>query len=57
VDLYCAKRFALEFLRGDAIRVIGLVSWVHVYTVAGMVAATALMLWNLHRSARTRPQS
>ncbi len=52
VDLYCAKRFALEFLRGDALPVIGPVSWVHLYTVAGMIAATAMIFWNLRRQAR-----
>jgi phosphatidylglycerol:prolipoprotein diacylglycerol transferase len=53
LGLYCLKRFVLEFLRGDALPVLGPVSWVHLYTVAIMVVVTALIASNtssvLHR--------
>jgi len=51
VALYCIQRFVQEFLRGDARLVVGPVSWVHLYTVAGLLAATATILWNLRRAA------
>ncbi len=51
VDLYCLKRFVVECLRDDNRLVVGPISWVHLYTVAGLVAATATILWNLRRTA------
>jgi phosphatidylglycerol:prolipoprotein diacylglycerol transferase len=49
LDLYCLKRFLMEFLRGDAIPLLGPITWVHLYTLAGLVAATALIVWRVHR--------
>jgi phosphatidylglycerol:prolipoprotein diacylglycerol transferase len=49
--LYCLKRFSLEFLRGDAIPLLGPVSWVHLYTVAAIALALALIVRYLNHPA------
>lgn len=49
LSLYCLKRFALEFLRGDAIPAVGGLSWAQLYTLAGLLAAATLIVWNLRR--------
>ena len=45
LDLYLLARFALEFLRADAIAVWGPISWAQLYTVAGMILFTAWLAW------------
>ena len=57
LDLYCLKRLLMEFLRGDATLLYGALSWVHIFSVCGMVTTTALIAWNLRhqRQNRLRP--
>ena len=50
VSLYSLKRFLLEFLRGDVLPVWGPVTWVHIYTMAGLLGSVAIIFWNSRRS-------
>jgi phosphatidylglycerol:prolipoprotein diacylglycerol transferase len=50
VDLYCLKRFIIEFLRNDNRLVIGPISWAHLYTVVSMLVVTTIIFWNLRRT-------
>ena len=55
VFLYSLKRFLLEFLRGDVLPVWGPVTWVHLYTAAGMLGSVAIILWKTRRSVLQPP--
>ena len=50
VAFYSLKRFLLEFLRGDVLPLWGPVTWVHLYTLLGLLGSTALIVWNLRRA-------
>ena len=54
VFLYSFKRFLLEFLRGDVLPVWGPITWVHLYTLVGMLGSAALIAWNLHGAFRLK---
>lgn len=52
LNLYCLKRFVLEFLRGDGIPLLGPVTWVHTYTVVTFLASTVLIARSLGQARR-----
>ena len=55
-DLYCLKRFGMEFLRGDALPpLIGPFNLVQIVCLAVFLIATALIGWNLRRAAGPQP--
>jgi phosphatidylglycerol:prolipoprotein diacylglycerol transferase len=57
VGLYCLERFLVEFLRADTLPVLGPVSWAQLYTVAGMVLATGLIIRQVWPGKRVWPGS
>ena len=54
VFFYSLKRFLLEFLRGDVLPVWGPVTWVHLYTLVGMLGSAALIAWSLYGAFRLK---
>ena len=55
-DLYCLKRFGMEFLRGDALPpLMGPFNLVQIVCLAVFLIATALIGWNLRRAAGPQP--
>jgi phosphatidylglycerol:prolipoprotein diacylglycerol transferase len=53
IALFSLKRFAMAFLRqSGAIPMVGPLSWMHVNALVGLVAATALIFWNLYQGKR-----
>jgi len=51
VDLYCLKRFSIEFLRGDAMPVIGSFTLTQIACLVVFLLSTALMLRGLRSTA------
>ena len=43
VGLFCLERFSMEWLRADAVPLLGSLSWAHLATLGGMAAALAVM--------------
>jgi len=57
VGLFCLERFSMEWLRADAMPLLGTLSWAHLVTLGGMVATLAVMARGLRRTWRSeRPQ-
>jgi phosphatidylglycerol:prolipoprotein diacylglycerol transferase len=54
IGLYCLERFLVEFLRADAIPVVGPVSWAQLYTVVGMILAGTLVVLQLRARSTGR---
>jgi len=55
IALYSLKRFGMGFLRqAGAFPMIGPFSWMHVNALVGLVAATALIFWNLYQKRRRK---
>jgi len=54
--LYSLKRFALEFLRGDGLPAAGALSWAHLYSLAALAVALALLLGRHLRGLRAHGQ-
>lgn len=55
--LYCSKRFALEFLRGDGAVVMLPFTTAHVLSFLGLTLVLSALLWNVSRSRRRTPSS
>ncbi len=55
VDLYCLKRFTIEFLRGYSEPVMGLFTLAHIVCFVVFLVSTALMLWGLRSMAPQAP--
>jgi phosphatidylglycerol:prolipoprotein diacylglycerol transferase len=55
IGLFCVERFTMEWLRGDAIPLLGPLSWVHLATLAGLAAVIIIMARQFARSRRTAP--
>jgi prolipoprotein diacylglyceryltransferase len=51
IALFFLQRFVIAFLRAEPAPVLGPFSWMHLHAVIGLVAATALIVWNLARSS------
>ena len=51
VDLYCLKRFSIEFLRGDAVAVIGPFALAHITCFVVFLLSTAFMIQGLRSTA------
>ncbi len=52
VGLFCLERFCLEWLRADAMPLLGPLSWAHLVTLVGMGAALAVIACGLRRARR-----
>lgn len=54
IGLFCVERFSMEWLRGDAIPLLGPLTWTHLATLAGFAAVVVLMARQFRtlRSAR-----
>jgi phosphatidylglycerol:prolipoprotein diacylglycerol transferase len=53
IALFSLKRFAMAFLRqSGAIPMVGSLSWMHVNALVGLVAASALIFWNLYQGKK-----
>jgi phosphatidylglycerol:prolipoprotein diacylglycerol transferase len=55
ICLFCVERFTMEWLRGDAIPLLGPLSWVHLATLAGLAAVIAIMARQFARLRGTAP--
>jgi phosphatidylglycerol---prolipoprotein diacylglyceryl transferase len=51
VILFCAKRFAIGFLRETGAPLIGALTWFHLNALIGLSVAGLLMVWQLRRAA------
>jgi phosphatidylglycerol---prolipoprotein diacylglyceryl transferase len=51
VILFCAKRFAIGFLRETGEPLIGPLTWFHLNALIGLSVAGLLIVWNLRRAA------
>ncbi len=50
--LFSLKRFGVGFLRENPAPLLGPFSWLHLQALAGLVLATVLIVWNLHRKKK-----
>jgi len=51
--LFCLERFSMEWLRADAVPLLGPFSWAHLATMGGMVAVLVVIARGLRRARRS----
>jgi phosphatidylglycerol:prolipoprotein diacylglycerol transferase len=57
IGLFCIERFGMEWIRGDAVPLVGPLSWVHLATLAGFVSVVALVVRGWRRAQAGRASS
>lgn len=57
IGLFCIERFSMEWLRGDAVPLLGPLSWVHLATLAGFVCVVVLAARSWRRAQAGRSLS